>query len=273
MPEVSDFWLKLDYWVLNNRSDLKRWWVMVLIGVDIFLILFVIWSGVITFWSYQNMNSYVSEIGKNRIVGKAERERNAPKPATTLAIESIQQQESSVYLITVTNPNATWSSPMFALHLGQGDQTSSSRESFLAPNDKRLVILTGDLGSAPNVVYDSFVWQRTPPKTIPTINVTVSQGQHSNVSVTKQGERRMVSQIATTVRNGSMYRINTLKIVAVVRNGTELVGVQQVFVDNLRANEERPVLVEFIDMLPAFTSIELSTEIDVLDPNTLQVDI
>ena len=83
----------------------------------------------------------------------------------------------------------------------------------------------------------------------------------------------MVSQIATTVRNGSMYRINTLKIVAVVRNGTELVGVQQVFVDNLRANEERPVLVEFIDMLPAFTSIELSTEIDVLDPNTLQVDI
>jgi hypothetical protein len=70
-----------------------------------------------------------------------------------------------------------------------------------------------------------------------------------------------------------MYRIQTMKIIAVVRNGAQLVGVQQVFIDDLRANEERPVTIEFVDMLPAFTTIDLATEIDVLDPDTLQVDI
>jgi len=246
---------------------------MLLFGADIFLIFFVVWSGITTFWSYQNMKSVVAEIGSARVVGADVKDRNTPKPAITASVESVKQESNYVYLITVSNQNAFWSSPSFSLHLSSGDNVSASRQSFLLPNEKRLVILTGDLGTTPTVSYDSFSWERTPPLSIPNIQIGTMQAQHSFVTVTKQGVRRMVSQITSTVRNQSMYRVQTMKIIAVVRNGAQLVGVQQVFIDDLRANEERPVTIEFVEMLPAFTTIELATEIDALDPDTLQVDI
>jgi hypothetical protein len=267
MPDVSDTWIKLNYWFLTYRKDLTRWWVMLLIGFDVFLIVLVVANGILLLTGYAKTNSLVAEIASSRVLTIDAQQRNSPK---SLDIHPVQVSglvdNKNLYVAFVSNNNLLWSVASLDYAFEGSGGASESRTTFLLPNENRILFFSGALGDSARLVVGIPQWKRTPKSQLPEVTVTYTPGSHSMVTVRNQGSVKLVSQVATTATNTSLYSIKSARGVAIIKNGDTVVGAQQFFLDNMKSKESRDITIQFAEALPSFTSIEFSSEINTLDP-------
>lgn len=271
MPDVSDSWIKLNYWYLNNRRQLSRWWVLMFAVGDIFLFVFVVTNIAVSFFSFSKERSYISDIANNRMVALAQQKRNEPKSLITQSVESaLLGTGKRLYLASVKNDNAYWSVKTVS-YVFSGTSKSDPKTTFLLPQEERKLVFTADIGTSPSLGLSSLEWERTPAHSLPTIVLTFAPAKHSLISAQTSGPIRVVSEVSTAISNTSLYNIKSMKGTLVVRNGNELVNAWQFFVDNLKAGESRPITIQFNEALGQFTSLTFFPEINTLLPDTLNL--
>lgn len=269
MPEVSDSWIKLNYWYLNNRRELTRWWVLLFAVLDIFLFVYVVTNIVLSFFSFSKERAYIATIANDRMVALTERERNVPKDLVVKSVESVELASGKkLYLATIKNDNAYWSIRSVS-YVFSGSSKSDSKTTFLLPQEERQLVFTGDIGTNPSLVVSDTEWNRSPARSLPAISVTFAAAKHGLISAQTNGPIRVVSEVTTSVTNASLYSIKSMKGTLVVRNGNELVNAWQFFIDNLKPSETRPLTIQFNEALGQFTSLTFYPEINTLLPDTL----
>lgn len=270
MPDVSDRWIKISYWFLSNRKDLTRWWVLLLIAFDIFLLVYVVTNGAITLITYANAQKMVSSIGTSRVISTDVTSRSTPQPIAIIRIDSIPESTASTLVIArIKNPNAGWSAENVTYHFTESGRELESRTTFLLPLEERVLVVSEDITSKPSLTISHVAWKRTPQSTLPKVAVTFSEGLHEFVTTKSGPTQKTISQITTLVTNKSLYGITQLKGIVLVANGQQIVGARQFFIDALKAKEAREVTIQFPDPLPPFTSISFSSEVNTLDPTNL----
>lgn len=272
MPEVSDIFIKLNYWYLNNRRDLKRWWVLLLIALDIFLVVFVATNGVVAAFSYKQADEWINEIGTSRVLATTEFSRISPQPLDLGQVESFTDSLSNtISLSVVTNKNALWSAEKVIYTFIGSEGESAERTAVLVPQATTVFLSTSDVGSDQEVNIKSITWRRSPVDSLPVIPITFTDGEHTTVITPDAGGAKAISQIATTITNNSLFTVKETRVVVLVRKGSTLVAAKQVFVDNLTSREARDLSIQFSGPLPQFDTIIFFSDIDIFDPNMLEV--
>lgn len=272
MPEVSDIWIKLNYWFLNNRKDLKRWWVMMLLGLDLFLIVYVVFNGVITAVTYRKTNALIEQIGTSRVLGEEVFARSNPQDIAVENVTSIERGDGQfLHVVTLGNPNRTWTAAQYFFTIEGPEGSTTEKEAFIPPNENQILLVTGSTGGQGQVVGTRTSWMRTPPETLPHVPIEFGAGIHRYITAQSPTSPRLVSQVTTTVTNASLYDIGVFKGIVVAKNGAAIVGAQQFFVENLDSRESRELSIVFLDALPSFTSIEFHSEVDILDSTNLRI--
>jgi len=272
MPEVSDIWIKLNYWYLNNRRDLTRWWGLLLLGADLILIAFVVINGIAALVGYGTVDKWVSEMGSSRIVGAEVTSRNIPSALTVPSIESVADGKGQMlYVAIIKNPNRFWSAQTLQYTFSSTQGSIDPKETFLPAGEERVVLASGNIGTTPTMEFSSVVWKRTPTANLPEVPLVFSEGQHKFVTVQGAGSAQAVSQVTTTVTNNSLYTIKDLKVVVVVRNGAALVNAKQFFVENITQRENRELTFQFPSALGQFSNILFYPEVNILDSSTLDI--
>jgi len=272
MPEVSDIWIKLNYWYLNNRRDLTRWWAIVLLGVDLILIAFVVTNGISALVGYGVVDKWVSEVGASRVIGADATSRNTPKDVTVSSLESVADGKGKmIYALTLENTNPFWSLKSALVSVTGSSETIDPRDISVPAGETRIVLLSGSAGANVTAQFEGAVWQRTPKKKLPELPLTFTPAEHKFVTVQGVSGLQAVSQVTTTVTNSSLYTINNMKVVVVVRNGSQLVNAKQFYVENLAQREVRELTFQFSNTLGQFSAITFFPEVDVLDSQNIQI--
>jgi len=272
MPEVSDIWIKLNYWYLNNRKDLTRWWGLLLLGADLILIAFVITNGISALVGYGTVDKWVSEMGSSRVIGAEVTFRNIPSALTVTSIESVADGRGQMlYVGIIKNPNTFWAAQTVQFSFTSAQGTTDSKETFILADEERVVLMSGNIGTNPTTEFGDISWKRTPKAKLPEVQLDFSEGEHKFVAVQGTGGAQAVSQVTTTVTNLSLYKIKDLKVIVVVRNGDTLVNAKQFFVENLTQREVRELTFQFPSALGQFSSIVFYPEMNILDSSTLDI--
>jgi hypothetical protein len=273
MPEVSDIWIKLNYWYLNNRRDLTRWWGLLLLGADLILIAFVVINGISSLIGHRTADAWVSEMGTSRIVGSEVTSRNTPSALTVTSIESVSDGKGQMlYVGIIKNPNTFWSAERVQFSFASSQETTDLKETFILAGEERVVLVSGNIGANPTMQFGDVFWKRTPATSLPELQLDFSDAQHKFVTVHgTSGSAQAVSQVTTTVTNNSLYKVKDLKVIVVVRNGDTLVNAKQFFVENLMQREVRDLTFQFPSALGQFSSISFYPEVNILDSSTLDI--
>lgn len=272
MPEVSDIWIKLNYWYLNNRRDLTRWWAIVLLGADLILVAFVVTNGISALVGYGVVDKWVSEIGSSRVIGADATSRNFPKDVTVASLESVSDGKGKmIYALTLENTNPFWSLKSASVTVTGSSETTDSRDISIPAGETRIVLLSGSVGANATAQFETTIWQRTPKNKLPELPLTFTPAEHRFVTVQGTSGLQAVSQVKTTITNSSLYTIHNMKVVVVVRNGTQLVNAKQFYVEDLKQREVRELTFQFPNTLGQFSAISFFPEVDVLDSQNIQI--
>ncbi len=270
LPDVSDRWIKFSYWFLSNRKDLTRWWVLVLIALDIFLVVYTVTNGVLVLVTYPRVQQSIAAIGTSRIVTGDVQTRNTPKPITMVQIDIIPESASSSLVVAhLKNTNTDWTATNVTFHFSSGSSSFESRSTFLLPLEERVVLASEDVTTKPTITIDASTWERTPSSLLPKVPITFSKGAHEFITTKNGSTQKTISQITTTVTNQSLYTVKKLKGTVLVTSGTSLIGARQFFIDALKPNEAHETVIQFPDPLPPFTAIQFVSELNTLDPANL----
>lgn len=272
MPEVSDIWIKLNYWFLGNRRDLKRWWVILLLALDIFLVVFVATNGVVTAITYKQVGSWIEDIQNSRVIAQDSYARITPQPLTNTGVETyVDENGNTLAVAVVTNPNQLWAAQEVRyLFVGPTGETAE-RSLVLVPQGSSVFMANSDVGPNPELKIVSINWKRVPAEKLPNVSLSFTQGVHNTVLIPNTSGTKAISQITTTLSNASLFSIREVKGVVLVRHGSTLVSAKQFFVDAVSSREERDITIQFSEALPQFDSIIFFSEIDIFDPNMLEV--
>jgi hypothetical protein len=105
MFDIGTFWLKINYFFLSRKDDLKKWWVIVLIAIDIFIIVFVFTNSIIFLIGISKQNQLMVAIAAESVDYQAIREQNKPQSLEVVSTTALLAPNNKYDLISLVRNN------------------------------------------------------------------------------------------------------------------------------------------------------------------------
>lgn len=264
MPDqqVSDFGLKLNYWFLTNRQQLRRWWVLVLIAVDIFILTAVLTQGLLLLFRFRDAGNAVSTIvAATQDIGKAQ--------ATIVPVPLVETSVSTTphglgrydFSMKLENANTAWLATATVQFSG-GAKDLPPVHIVVPPKSVRyamaLDVAAPESGTPQaSASISSIAWERLTASAvaaIPNVSITnTAQGQR--VLVAGDGTQRVVTQVSGNVVNPSFSTLVGLRVgVVLLRNGAT-VGVRSAILSTVPAESTSAFSVEWDTVIGDVTEV------------------
>lgn len=255
MPDqqVSDLGLKLNYWFLTNRQQLRRWWVIVFIAANLFLLAAVLTQGLLLLFRFRDASNVVSNI-----VAATQELGTAP---ATLAPTPLAQATSVTtphglgrfdFSLKLDNSNPTWLATVTVQFTG-GAKTLPPVRVVIPPKSTRyamaLDVAPPTTGTAPqaNATISDTSWARLDASAvaaIPTVTVkNLVQGQRTLLS--GDGTQRVVTQVTGEVVNESFVALTGLRVAIILTRSGATVGARSAILSTIAPESTTPFSVEW----------------------------
>ena len=254
MPDqqVSDLGLKLNYWFLTNRQQLRRWWVLVLIAVDLFILTAILTQSLLLIFRFRDASNVVSNIVTlTQDIGTAQANLAPKELIRTTPVSTPHGLGRYDFSMKLENTNAQWLATVTVQFTGGAKELTPVRV-VLPPKSTRYAMAldvaapsTGAPQAAASITATS--WTRLSQaaiSAIPTVTVRdIVQSQRTLLA--GDGSQRLVTQVSGTVVNTSFSSLTGLRVgVVLLRSGTT-VGVRSAILSNLAAEATMPFSVEW----------------------------
>lgn len=270
MFDLSTTWIKLNYFVLTNRQDLKKWWFLVLLAVAIFSTVFVITNVIVYVVNLPRQDALMASMAEGQVDYTAIRTASHPQ---SLIIEqaSVLPVGTGRYdlVAKVKNVNTQWAATsvtyVFSLAgVASGEQT----ESIMAGQEQYLAAYNvsgpeSAAGLTASVAVTHVTWQRiADPSLIPKADFTYSQlTQTSSTTLTGLHTFRVTAQVT----NNAFIGFWKSKFMVILFNGTTVVGVNSVFLDKFLSGESRSLYAQWDNIIANVSSVSIVPSINLLD--------
>ncbi|MEK7570606.1 MAG: hypothetical protein AAB515_04200 [Patescibacteria group bacterium] len=254
MPDqqVSDLGLKLNYWFLTNRQQLRRWWVLVLIAADLFILTAVITQGLLLLLRFRDPGNAVGRIvAVTQDIGTAQASVTPAALIESSAATTPHGLGRYDFSMKLENPNAGWLATATVQFSGGAKALPPVRVS-IPPKSTRyamaLDVAAPESGTPQaSAAISSIAWERLVASAVAAIpNVTITNAvQSQRVLVAGDGTQRVVTQVSGNVVNPSFATLAGLRVgVVLLRNGAT-VGVRSAILSTVPAESTTPFSVEW----------------------------
>ncbi|RJO59409.1 hypothetical protein C4546_02215 [Candidatus Parcubacteria bacterium] len=267
---LSDLGLRINYWFLTNRQQFRKWWVILLLAMDVFILTAVITQGLLLLFRIRDASNIIaSVVSSTQKLGESQL-KLAPKAvvqsAATVTPHGLGRYDFSVRL---ENPNENWLARVTIKFQG-GKNDLSPVVVVLPPKSVRYALaldvkpLMENQTPQVSITLPAVIWEKLSIQEIAKnkIDVKVENLQQSQtILVSGDGTKRLVSRVIGEIVNSSFYSLNGLRVAIILTRGTETLGVRSAIISKLGPESRADLSVEWDTVLPLADKVEAYPEI------------
>lgn len=266
----DDLSLRIGYWFALHRDQLRTWWVVTILVVDLVLLgIFVVTFSQYSFGTPKTVRSMSAMTLP--LVDTGLRQRLTPTElgiGESLALPGIAGHYDLV--APIDNPNLAWSAVEVRYRFTYGTAAREGR-TVLWPGMHSYVTALNVVSQMaaelvkPSVEVLGVQWQRPEHTALfeTEVNFPISQPSLNHASA--------VSGVRTTrytaiLKNDSVYSFRNVRFIVILRSGDLILAVGEVFVENFRSFEERIIELTWPQTLPLSAEATVIPALNLLDP-------
>lgn len=264
MPDqqVSDLGLKLNYWFLTNRQQLRRWWVLVLIAIDLFILTAVVTQGLLLLFRFRDPGNVVNAIVQTtQDIGAVQASLVPAALVQASPVTTPHGLGRYDFSLKLENPNATWMSTVTIQFTGGAKEFSPVRV-VLPPKTTRYAMALDVAAPSTGLpqagaTITNIAWQRLDAQAIAAIpKVTIKNAvQSQRVLIAGDGTQRVVTQVSGNVVNPGFLALSGLRIGVVLQRNGATVGVRSAILSTVPAESTTPFSVEWDTIISDATEV------------------
>ena len=267
MPEISDLWLKINYWSITHLKELKKWWVILFLAFDIFIVVFAITNTLIYFLTMERDIGLVREMAKNTVDYTGYRQSTSPQDIEIEKAIALPQGGNKYDLIAIVkNINANWAASSFNFVYTSSNGETKESSGFLMPNEsKYLTFLGQNYEKQPSdlkLEIRNVTWQKIKDTaSFPALDFKTENLQIIPLS-TATGEKAV--KVTADITNASIYGFWQAKFAVVLKSGNQVVGINYISLGQFKSFEKKTLISQRPNIL-SVTGVEITPEINLTE--------
>jgi len=273
--QVSNFSLKISYWYVTHKLQLKKLVTIFLILLSVgFLGYSIFQATMILFVQDQDYRQALALLSTDLIDTNYFHEKNRPQDLELLGFTAIRGVESSYdFVAGVSNPNEKWLAQRVLAQLISGGEVVAQKEFLVYPGEEKYVAFFQQKDVDPNSAMINLAqvnWQRVSDFanfSEPRLNFVVSDVKFEPASQLGLAGNLPISSLTFQIQNSTAYSYWQVGVYMVLLTSQGTVGgVNYYVLDQLRAGEKRPVEMRWYESLPPITETKIIPEVDIYSP-------
>ncbi|OQX71240.1 hypothetical protein B6D52_02220 [Candidatus Parcubacteria bacterium 4484_255] len=276
MTGLTDKQLRYAKLYLRHKNMIRNIFAAALILLNAGLIAIIVRQSVFYFNLKEESLENMQELAENRInFLSLHNEHFLPQSIVTDSLIVVRPDPAELqydFIITAFNPNLDWRADIEYYFSMDNGMKSSPGSGFINPGEKKYLFVLGE--STDSEVSDArflisdISWRRVRQSEKHLLSI-LDQLTIEDIDLEYLQEKNkslVLPQISFKAKNNSVYSFRKIPFVIALERNLSLVGLNILFVDAWRAGEEKNLAFVW-PLIPQFTRIKITPEIDVLNPD------
>lgn len=272
MFELSKKQIKISYWFVTHKTQLKKILIVFLIVLNIGLWSYGIYNWILYFLTAKDHEILIKELIQEKINWPEYRLKTRPQDLIFSEITVLPSGKGYYdFVVEAENPNSKW----VVLNLNYrfkwpNHQSKTQKNSFL-PQEKKFLITSrassSILPQSSQIEFFNIQWKKiTPHFKIPKIDK--SEFPTKNVQLLRRSEILNLDRIRFEVTNQTIYSFWEITFKIVLYQGQKIVGINQITANQFFSKETRLLETSWTEPIPLVTKIIIEPEVNILDPSS-----
>ncbi len=266
--QSEDIFLRIGYWVAIHRDQLRTWWAISILVVDLLLLGYFIVSFTQYSFSTTKTVSRIADLSEP-LVSRALRTHLSPVALEFgEAVALPQERGKYTFVAPVTNPNSSWAAVEVRYRFVYGT-TSREEKTTLPPASEgyvtqlNVVMKEPPAGTRASVEVTGVKWERPSDLMLYSdVKFPLSNPTLRPVTGLKTG---VATRLTANIKNDSVYSFRSVRFLAVVKSGRSVLAVGEAIVERWPGLEERSIEVTWPSSLPLDAEVRVEPVLNLLD--------
>lgn len=273
MLDISAFWLKINYFFLSHKGDLKKWWVIILIAVDVFIVVFVFTNIIMYSLGIAKQNRLMIAMAVSPLDYQAIRAESSPQSLEAVSTTVLLVPNGKYDLVgIIRNSNKNWKVTSVDYKFSvNGAETEVLNDSILPNSDKYLTALgvsqSGVGGSADiSLIIENLEWERI----IMDESLLTGEFLVENVIFDSTvADDLTIYWVKADLTNTGYKSYWQTKFIIVLYSGEKIVGIKYVYFDQFKAGEQRSAYAQWELITESVSGVAILPDFDLLDEENI----
>ncbi len=282
--QLSDFKLKLGYWIVTHKISIKRLFLFFLFAFDVLLITFSIYS-LVQFYSVGRVKfeSTIFQLGFYNVDFDTYHKRNSPQNIRLLELDAVSLGKNKYnFIAKIKNPNLTdWLIEEIEYYFHYGNMDTKVKKSFVLPGEEKYL---GDFNIEssvqvlkPELRISHIKWKRI--KKAEVKDFTKKMKDFTNFEIVNKefltgsslglAQEGPLTVVKFTVKNNTIYDYYDVAFFILTYNGPVITGANYIVLSDFFSGETRTAEVRWHNSIPQPSQIVIDTEVNLLDPTVI----
>ncbi len=260
--------LNFGLWIAENRKNLRRLLIIVLIIISAILFIYSAYN----YFIYFKFNNTTLELANSSIP------RSPRKMVTNLKIYSLQifsGSHSSDLAVRISNPNDKFMAD-FNYCFRQADKNIVCGQSFIMPSEKKYILALAQIvnTSSGNLKFNikNISWYRIDAHEIPNwnnfshnhLNFLITNLKFIPAQANVLSQRIGLNTLEFSIQNQSPYGYYQAPLNLLFFSGGNLVGVNRYFLENFFSGEKKNIKIVWTGNLSMVDQTQIQPDIDLM---------
>ena len=271
--QVPDWQLRLSYWFVTHKLQLKKWLMFFLIILNVCLISFSVYRAIdLLVLQADSQRQLIDSLLVESIDYLAQHQRFAPQPLE-LGAASVVSSGTGGYdtVVEIANPNEQWVGQRVTAQLLTNGRAAAQQNFFILPLQRRYILFFNvDELNPSNVAVQiaAIDWQRRndfAQTAASRLAFSVSEVEFIPSSVAKSQTGLEGSILNFTITNDSAYSFWEVGIQTVLLGTSSVVGANYLTADQFLSGESRRLSARWYEPLPPVVDSQVIPLVNVTD--------
>ncbi len=276
MPGQSDdLSLRIGYWLAVHRDQLRTWWAISIIIVDVALLIFFIIM--FTQYSFTTMKTVhgISEMSASLVSPPLRRAIAPAEPELGTPVALGRGQGRYDIVVPVTNPNPLWAAVEVRYRISYGPAIREDKTSIWPGAEQYLLVfnmpVTGvALDVKPKVEITNVRWQRPTNLALFSNEVSFPTSEVSIKPVVGLTTGGSATRLTATIKNESVFSFRSVRFGVVLKSGGAIVAGGEATLEQFDSFADRSLEVTWLQSLPLNADATVFPVVNLLDPAVYQ---
>ncbi len=282
--QLSDFKLKIGYWITTHKIVLKRLSLFLLFLLDVFLITFSLY-GLVQFYTTgrDKFESSIARIGLYDIDFNSYHNQNFPKNIRLIEMDTVNIGKNKYnFIAKIQNPNKEdWLIEEINYYFRFGDSMTDIKKAFILPGEEKYLVdfnvNTEGVVSDVELRISSIKWNRIRKGEVNDLKREISNFTDFEITNEKflssitlgTGGDNPASSIQFTVKNNTIYDFYDVGFYVVTYSGPDITSSNYVVLSDVFSDEVRDIDVRWHNNIATPSQIVIIPEVDFLDKTVI----
>ncbi len=269
MFDLSTVWLKTNYFFLSNKQYFRKWWMIALIAVAVFIVIFAFTNVILYLFSIPKQNQLMAHITSQPVDYAAIRQAENPLGLQITSSQALPSGNGVYDLVTqVNNNNEDWAATTISYSYTIGNYETDVLTDFILPASQKYLMAASvpltpeQIEAGMTLTIHDVDWERIVDKT----HLELADFQITNVNFNATSDQSTTAfWVTADIDNQSLVGFWQARFAVALYSFDKLVGFDYVYFDSFRTNEQRSLYTQWQIVAGTVNKVEITPDVDLLD--------